>query len=606
MNNNQLSDLLDENWEILEKSKDGKLVPAMRLLANHIENPRSFVTFAGETSSGKSTLINSFLGEKLLPAGAKPTTGTVTWLEYGIAKERRLLAVNRDATIEELTREQFNALSERPDKGLLRLKAEIPETRSGFAGLNVFDTPGFNAIIAEHAEVLKEFLPESDMIVFPVSYKVGFGASDRLLMDLVSDVRKQFGALPVLLVVNRAPESATEDDKRIREIRLNAEDILHDKVQLQIVKSAMPTPDGESVLPKTDELWQTVAKVAFSKERAQALNERFRIMIKSILQQRIDEIDGELAVADLGREATEELLEQKRSFEENEKKCYAIVDKYMDRISRELPKHFTRAAEKLIDKAESEIDSANKWVDAKQCAAYIYGHVLPFGTSGVARDIEAYIKEVFDQMDEELSEMADRAIKRLNDRAQTVENPQLGKLLTNLGIRIGQRVAGELASSAVRSVSGVGGVASGVGNLVKMGVKHLGHLFGKTFSRDVYTNIGKMFTKEAVQTMTVCLQAAVELAFFAWDACHWQDELKGKVRETVDGWKDKVISEIDTSMVADYRKSNYASVEECYKELVAVIDTSIDESRHTYDNDQIKLLKADSEKLAAAKNKLEG
>ena len=161
MNNNQLSDLLDENWEMLEKSKDGKLVPAMRLLANHIENPRSFVTFAGETSSGKSTLINSFLGEKLLPAGAKPTTGTVTWLEYGIAKERRLLAVNRDATIEELTREQFDALSERPDKGLLRLKAEIPEARCGFVGLNVFDTPGFNAIIAEHAEVLKEFLPDS-------------------------------------------------------------------------------------------------------------------------------------------------------------------------------------------------------------------------------------------------------------------------------------------------------------------------------------------------------------------------------------------------------------------------------------------------------------
>ena len=285
----------------------------------------------------------------------------------------------------------------------MRLKAEIPETRSGFAGLNVFDTPGFNAIIAEHAEVLKEFLPESDMIVFPVSYKVGFGASDRLLMGLVSDVRKQFGALPVLLVVNRAPESATEDDKRIREIRLNAEDILHDKVQLQIVKSAMPTPDGESVLPKTDELWQTVANVAFSKERAQALNERFRIMIKSILQQRIDEIDGELAVADLGREATEELLEQKRSFKENEKKCYAIVDKYMDRISRELPKHFSRAAERLIDKAESEIDSANKWVDAKQCAAYIYGHVLPFGTSGVARDIESYIKEVFDQQGIEMT-----------------------------------------------------------------------------------------------------------------------------------------------------------------------------------------------------------
>ena len=173
------------------------------------------------------------------------------------------------------------------------------------------------------------------------------------------------------------------------------------------------------------------------------------------------------------------------------------------------------------------------------------------------------------------------------------------------GLRIGQRVAGELASSAVKSVSGVGGMATGVGNLVKMGVKHLGRMFGKTFGREVYTNIGKIFTKKAVQTMSACLQVAVELAFFAWDACHWQSELKEKLRETVGNWRSEVVSEIDKSMVEDYRKSNYASVRDCYKELVADIDNSIGESRRTYDDAQIKQLEADTRGLLEVIKKME-
>ena len=239
MTNETIAAKLDSAWKILAKSSDPQMLPAMKLLGNHIDHPRSFVTLTGETSSGKSTLINSLIGRKFLAAGVRPTTGTVVWLEFGVTDKERLMAVNRDATVEELTETQFRKLSEHPDKELLRLKAELPS--ESVKGLSVFDTPGFNAVISEHTEVLKEFLPESDVVVFPVSYRVGFGASDRRLMELVCEVREQFGGLPVIVVVNRAPEGTTESDKRIKEIRLNAEDSLHDKVQLEIVHSTMPT-----------------------------------------------------------------------------------------------------------------------------------------------------------------------------------------------------------------------------------------------------------------------------------------------------------------------------------------------------------------------------
>ena len=234
MSDTALLTVLEKNWDLLEKSPDEKMLPAMKLLHEHLVNPRSYVTLAGETSSGKSTLINAFLKRKFLSAKARPTTGTVTWIDYGTSDSEKLYAINRDATVEELDYPTFLSLSENPDSDLLRLKADLPGDEDDFRGMNIFDTPGFNSIISEHAEVLKEFLPESDVIVFPVSYRVGFGSSDQQLMNMIYDIGEKFGKIPVILVVNRVPAGIGENDKRIEEIRSHAEDSLHDKVLMKI------------------------------------------------------------------------------------------------------------------------------------------------------------------------------------------------------------------------------------------------------------------------------------------------------------------------------------------------------------------------------------
>ena len=115
MSDTALLTVLEKNWDLLEKSPDEKMLPAMKLLHEHLVNPRSYVTLAGETSSGKSTLINAFLKRKFLSAKARPTTGTVTWIDYGTSDSEKLYAINRDATVEELDYPTFLSLSENPD-----------------------------------------------------------------------------------------------------------------------------------------------------------------------------------------------------------------------------------------------------------------------------------------------------------------------------------------------------------------------------------------------------------------------------------------------------------------------------------------------------------
>ena len=53
-----------------------------------------FVTLIGETSSGKSSLINLIMGGELLPYSALRTTSTICELKFG--KERKIVAHFKD------------------------------------------------------------------------------------------------------------------------------------------------------------------------------------------------------------------------------------------------------------------------------------------------------------------------------------------------------------------------------------------------------------------------------------------------------------------------------------------------------------------------------
>ena len=595
MKTDEVKDLLERSWDVLSRARDPKMLPAMRFLHTHLETPRSYVAFVGETSSGKSTLVNALLNRRFLPAGPRPTTGTVTWIEHGISDEEKLYAINRDASIEPITKSMFDEFAKTPDDNLLRLKADLPSSREGFNGLTIFDTPGFNSVIEQHEEVLKEFLPESDIILFTVLYRNGFGMEDQQMMSLIADIDQKFGERPVFLVVNRVPEGVNEHDGRIMEIRQHAEDTLHRKVRLVLVNSAMPDAAGNSTLPNAEKMWRSVAEIAFSPERQVELANRSRDILESLLEERRLELLNTLQAIDAGMASIPELENQIREFKKTEKESYDLIMEYVSKWSRQIPAKIKDAEGRLLLQINENIDGSSKWSDKESCTNFVYGHLIPFGVKQICKEIEEYLYWQVEELDAKLSEMASLAIEKMNNHVQTIEAPEVKKLMENLTLKLGNKLLGETASSIAKSVGGVGGAAAGTGNLVKMVVKRIGKLFGKTFSREVYKQIGKIFTKRMLAALGVAVDVVFEALSYIHESNTWQEKLKEHVAKSLENWNVEVQSEFSSRMIPEYKNANMDSVRSCYEELIQEIRNDIATCRNAHSQDEIRGLQAQLE-----------
>ena len=114
---------------LAEQSSDQGQLGLARLLMYKSLNPEVYVSLAGETSAGKSTLLNSLLNEKLLPVSVKPTTGMVTQLSFHSENSARFEAINQDASLEQIDYPMFVKLHKEPDEDLLRLVYHCPNTK---------------------------------------------------------------------------------------------------------------------------------------------------------------------------------------------------------------------------------------------------------------------------------------------------------------------------------------------------------------------------------------------------------------------------------------------------------------------------------------------
>ncbi len=139
---------------------------------------------AGEFNAGKSTFINTLVGQNLQDVGVTPTTSHVHLLSYG------------------------ETVTETPvASGVWQHTAPVPLLRQ----VNIVDTPGTNAIVREHEALTEEFIPRSDLVLFVTSADRPFSESERGFLNRISEWGKK-----IVIVINKI--DILDDDDRAQVI----------------------------------------------------------------------------------------------------------------------------------------------------------------------------------------------------------------------------------------------------------------------------------------------------------------------------------------------------------------------------------------------------
>jgi hypothetical protein len=578
---------------------------AARLLGVRLRQPQSYVTLAGETSTGKSTLLNALLGENLLPVDAPPTTGLVTQVVLNGAAAPRFFLIRRDATQEERGRDDFRAALACPPADVLRAQVRCPAPAGAPRGLNVFDTPGFNSLVERHGAALREFLPHSDVVVFVVGHRTGFGAADRALLELVRGCTAADPELPILLAVNRVPPGAGPGDERVAEMLAAVTDCLGGaRPELLLVPAVPPppddTPEAEPPIPDAGALWRRVAQIVDAPERRVAVRRRLR----GALLELVRDADAALARRELAIAASAEevalIRERRAALAGAQQGSLEAIDETMGRLETLVPALVRRAVERAQEALAADIARSGKWTGAEDCTAWLTGHALPFAVRGVARAVEELVGEELRRLDERLAEYGNAAVMELGRDIQ-VRGSASADFLKSLALTLGRRLGGQGVQAIFRGVGGVGGAAAGSGNVVKMIVSRVGRLFGKTFSREVYNQIGRTFTKRFLARLNVAVVLVVEVVGLFWEVHHWQGRVTERIRKALDEWAEQATEDLLREQLPASGAENRAGVVAVYGPLLADLDRDLAARETATDADRARLraLRAELADIAA-------
>ncbi|WP_213422627.1 dynamin family protein [Bhargavaea massiliensis] len=201
-----LDEKVESRIENLYKLLDGFEIPGkvqskLEDLKEDIQKDQVSVVVVGEFKNGKSTLINSLIGEEVMPSDVTPTTAVLTTIKNST---RNKMIIHRQDGMRDS--EVFN------DKRLLEftvggqestelitaihLEKETPYLESNIL---LVDTPGLNDLSSHRAEVSHGFIPRADILILVVALNYSIKKTE---FEFIQHNIAPLGHKKVLVVAN--------------------------------------------------------------------------------------------------------------------------------------------------------------------------------------------------------------------------------------------------------------------------------------------------------------------------------------------------------------------------------------------------------------------
>lgn len=193
-----------------------ELEPRIRAAEKRLRNDRVKLLVVGEFSRGKSTFINAFVGEPLLPSKVTPTTATINVIRGG---ESRTASVRYDDgklehyVLPDPQANRFlsdivtasNSRSQQIAEVVLSIPGRLDEVL-----VDIVDTPGVNDLNKLREDITFRYLSECDAAIILLDAQQPLSESERRFLKqrvIGSDVTK------LLFVINRIDERVADGDE---------------------------------------------------------------------------------------------------------------------------------------------------------------------------------------------------------------------------------------------------------------------------------------------------------------------------------------------------------------------------------------------------------
>lgn len=321
------------------------------------------IVIAGETSSGKSSMINLILGEKILPTGIGACTSRVCRVKYC----EHYMVSTKDCENKELDTmsfqdskemaEQLKFLAKTDDKNISYVDIYMPVSLLQ-GNVIIVDTPGVGDLEQkEVADRMLSYLPNALAFVFVANVSNAGGLQDDRLLPILSNIRGSmdrmvcFNPEDVIFLLNKWDAISHEDDDQLEEFFQNAKTYLR-KLWKEVEDSCIFKISAVKVLKKKPKYTTVFDNFQRLLKEKIASNENKRVKAHlRILDDFLDECNTVLLTklhcarqnaADIQAKSYELLIKLVKLEDRREKEILDIgknIDIFFDEVSKRLHEH---------------------------------------------------------------------------------------------------------------------------------------------------------------------------------------------------------------------------------------------------------------------------
>ncbi len=163
-----------ENLDVIKNTLNGLLNPALESeideLSGKISEEKFYLVVLGLFKRGKSSFINSLLGEIVVPSGVVPLTAIITLIEHSDEKYAEIYfkdGKKEKVRIDEVKNFIAEAKNPNNEKNVTKVIIYYPSEILKF--VTIIDTPGVGSSLEHNTQTTLEFVNKIDAAVFMLS-----------------------------------------------------------------------------------------------------------------------------------------------------------------------------------------------------------------------------------------------------------------------------------------------------------------------------------------------------------------------------------------------------------------------------------------------------